>query len=85
MSCGNQWQLLNPFMARAAGVAGVRGCLEPESKLLGGSLERSLGVRHREGLPNCVSFPSLAFLCPPLMLCNWLSGHQTGPPGKIME
>lgn len=56
MSCGNQWQLLNPFMARAAGVAGVRGCLEPESKLLGGSLERSLGVRHREGLPNCV-FP----------------------------
>ena len=54
VSRGNQWQLLNPFMARAAGVAGVRGCLEPESKLLGGSLERSLGVRHREGLPNRV-------------------------------
>lgn len=54
VSCGNQWQLLNPFMARAAGVAGVRGCLEPESKLLGGSLERSLGVQRRKGLPNRV-------------------------------
>ena len=41
-------------MAGAARVAGVRGCLEPESKLIGGSLERSLGVGSREELPNHV-------------------------------
>lgn len=54
VSCGNWWQLLNPFMAGAVGAAGERGCLELECRLIGGSLEGSMEAGRREGLPNCI-------------------------------